>query len=162
MSRALIKICGVTSVSDAVACADLGVDLLGLNFWPRSPRYLEVEQARAIADSVRGRVDLVGVFVNRPGDEIEAIEAEVGLNRLQFHGEETPDDLRRFGDRALKAFRVDPEAGLDSRLLEDFRDSWGFLFDVATDVYGGSGMSWPYEKIAGLGRRKAVVRCGRR
>lgn len=157
----MIKICGVTSVADAAVCADLGVDLLGLNFWPGSPRHVEVERARTIADSVRGRLELVGVFVNRPGDEVEAIEREVGLDRLQFHGDETAEEVRRFGGRALKAFRVDPEFGLGVEVCEEFADAWGFLFDVAsTGVYGGTGAAWPYERIAGLGGEKPTLVAG--
>ncbi|MDH3402206.1 MAG: phosphoribosylanthranilate isomerase [Acidobacteriota bacterium] len=152
MSRPLVKICGVTSVADAVVCADLGVDLLGLNFWPGSPRYVEVGQARAIADSVRGRLGLVGVFVNRPGSEIVAIEREVGLDRLQFHGDEPADEVRRFGSRAVRAIRVDPENGFDHGVLTEYAGIWGYLFDVAsTHAYGGTGLRWPYERIAGLG-----------
>jgi phosphoribosylanthranilate isomerase len=161
MSRPLIKICGVTSVADAVACVDLGVDLLGLNFWPGSPRHVEVAEARTIADSVRGRLELVGVFVNRRGDEIEEIEREVGLDRLQFHGDEPVDEVRRFGDRALRAFRVDPEAGFDGELLGEYGDAWGYLFDVAcTGAYGGTGAAWPYEMVAGLGGAKPTLVAG--
>ncbi len=161
MSRPLIKICGVTTIADAVACADLGVDLLGLNFWPRSPRYVEVERARTIADAVRGRLELVGVFVNRAGDEMEAIEREVGLDRLQFHGDEPVDEVRRFGDRALKAFRVDPDNGLSQDAIDEHEDAWGFLFDVAGDGgFGGTGTSWPYEKIAPLVVEKPTLVAG--
>ncbi len=161
MSRPLIKICGVTSVGDAAACAELGVDLLGLNFWPGSPRHVEVDRAKTIADSVRGRLELVGVFVNRRGDEIEEIEQEVCLDKLQFHGDEPVAEVRRFGDRALKAFRVDPEVGFDGRLLDEYAEAWGYLFDVACiGTYGGTGTTWPYEKIAGLAGDKPSLVAG--
>ena len=88
MSSALVKVCGVTRVDDALACATLGVDLLGLNFHPPSPRHLEAPEAREVADAVRGRVQLVGVFVNHSAEEVEAIDRLVGLDLLQFHGDE--------------------------------------------------------------------------
>jgi phosphoribosylanthranilate isomerase len=151
MDSPLIKICGITRVSDAVACAELGVDLLGLNFYPRSPRYLEMERAREIADSVRGRVELVGIFVNSTVRKVEVVDRRVGLDRLQFHGYEPAEMVNRFGNRAVRAFRVDPEAGFDVRRLDSYPDSWGFLFDVAgSEGYGGSGLAWPYETISSV------------
>ncbi len=84
---ALIKVCGVTRPEDAQLAVELGADLLGLNFHPPSPRCLDVERAAQIADSVRGRLLLVGVFVDRPGDQVEEIGARVGLELCQFHGD---------------------------------------------------------------------------
>lgn len=151
MSRPLIKVCGVTRVADAVACADLGVDLLGLNFHPPSPRCLEVAAARRLADAVRGRLELVGVFVDRTADDVAAVAAAVGLDRLQFHGDEPAAEVERFGRRALRVFRVDPARPFDGAALEAYPSAWGFLFDLAaTGVYGGGGRSWPYERIAGV------------
>ena len=105
-----VKICGVTSRAEARLAADLGADFVGLNFYPPSPRYLSTERAAEIAEAVRGRVKTVGVFVNRPRREVEAIADAVGLDLLQFHGDETPDDVRPFAGRALVARR--PRSGI--------------------------------------------------
>ena len=151
MDRSLVKICGVTRVSDALACAELGVDMLGLNFYPKSPRHLTVAQARDVADSVRGRIELVGVFVNSSAKEVEEIDRDVGLDRLQFHGDEPAGFVQRFGRRAVRVFRVEPSADFDPEQLHSYPDVWGFLFDVAAGAgYGGSGVRWPYETISSV------------
>jgi len=151
MDRPLVKICGVTRLADASVCVDLGVDLLGLNFYSESPRYLDLEPARRIADAVRGRLELVGIFVDSSVKEVEAIDREVGLDRLQFHGDEPAATVNRFGERAIRAFRVDPAVGFDSMDLAAYPDSWGFLFDVAgTEAYGGSGICWPYQTVSSV------------
>ena len=82
MTRPLVKICGVARPGDADLAADLGADLIGLNFYPPSPRCLSVESAREIADAVAGRAPLVGVFVDRPHAEIEEIAAR-GMLEVQ-------------------------------------------------------------------------------
>jgi phosphoribosylanthranilate isomerase len=89
-----IKICGVTVAADAAHAVIAGADLLGLNFWPRSRRFLAADRAPAIAAAARaaGAVQLVGVFVNQPVAEIAAIAAAVGLDVVQLHGDETTAD----------------------------------------------------------------------
>src|SRR4029453_1010991 len=91
-----VKVCGVTSIADAVLAVNLGADLIGLNFYPRSPRFVSVEMARAMPEAVRGEregVTVVGVFVRAVADELERVDGAVGLDLLQFHGDEDPDTL---------------------------------------------------------------------
>ncbi len=157
--------------------ADLGADLVGLNFHPPSPRYLEPRRAAEVAEAVRGqgraggaqmkRVKLVGVFVNAPAAEIEEIAGIVGLDLLQFHGDETAAEVAPFAARALKAFRVPPEGGqrnndpeggqregrdrLDAAALAGYQDLWGVLIDSRhPQLYGGTGESWRFESLRGL------------
>src|SRR2546429_618759 len=79
-----VKICGVCTAEDARAAVGAGADFLGLNFWPGSPRHVDVARARAIAESVPG-TPLVGVFVDAPRDLVERVAAEVGLAAVPFH-----------------------------------------------------------------------------
>ncbi len=174
--RPKVKICGVTSPEEAVLAADLGADLVGLNFYPPSPRYLEPSQAMEIAAAVRARgaqtepVRLVGVFVNAPAAELEATARSVGLDLLQFHGDETPAEVAPFAARAIKAFRVAPEARkrnndpegdqrkecdrLDAAALAGYGDVWGVLVDSRhLQLYGGTGESWNFETLRGLRSR---------
>lgn len=156
----LVKICGVTRPEDAEAAVELGADLLGLNFYPPSPRCLSLAAARAVAAAVAGRVPLVGVFVDRRRDEIDEIASRVGLDLVQLHGDEPAADVAAFGGRAIQVFRVDPEidpeidpgAGerLSPALLAPYRRAWGFLFDVRHPRYGGTGRRWRYAALAGL------------
>jgi phosphoribosylanthranilate isomerase len=85
-----VKVCGFTSVSDAVAAVAAGVDLLGLNFFAGSKRRIDLGTARAIAAAVAGRATLVGVFVNHSADDILSIAAAVPLGVVQLHGDEPP------------------------------------------------------------------------
>lgn len=148
-SRPLVKICGVTRVEDAHLAVSLGADLIGLNFFPPSPRFVALERARAIADAVRGRTRIVGVFVNASGEEIDRIDAALGLDLLQLHGDEDAAFAARFGGRALKVFRVDEDlSGVEPAC---FPAAWGFLFDVRHEhLFGGTGERWPYERLAAL------------
>lgn len=148
-TRFPVKICGVTRPGDAVAAVELGADLLGLNFYPPSPRYLELERAREVAAAVDGRVPLVGVFVNRPPAEVERLVAEVGLDLVQFHGDEPAEEVARFGERAIRVFRR--ETFPPTEEIEAYPEAWGFLFDVPHEtLYGGTGESWSYGAVARL------------
>lgn len=149
----LIKICGVTRPADADLAVDLGADLIGLNFYPPSPRCLTVEVAREIVGAVAGRVPVAGVFVDRPREEIEEIVERTGLDLVQLHGDETPAEVAAFGGRAIQVFRVEPEEAdqrLDPGWLRGFPAAWGFLFDVRHTRYGGTGLSWNYRALAGV------------
>lgn len=151
--RPLVKICGVTRPEDADLAAALGADLVGLNFYPPSPRCLSVEAAHAVAAAVAGRSLVAGVFVDRPRAEVEEIAGRVGLDLVQLHGDEGPEDAAAYGARALKAFRVAPaeDEALDPALLDPYPDAWGFLFDLRHDrLYGGTGRAWRHGALAGV------------
>ena len=157
LSPPLVKVCGVTRVDDALAAVELGAALIGLNFHPASPRYVQVEAAAEIAAAVRGRARVVGVFVNRPSAEIEAVDAAVGLDLVQLHGDEGPDEAAAFGGRAIQVVRVPPQdpptAAALSRDLARYPAAWGFLFDVRHPaLYGGSGETFGWRLLAGLDR----------
>ena len=149
MSRSLkIKICGVTRSADARLAVELGADLLGLNFHPPSPRCVDPARAQEIAAAVGGRVPLVGVFVNRPVAEIEEVVERVGLDLVQLHGDEGPDQVAHFANRAIKVFRR--ETPPEAEVLARYPQVWGFLFDVPHEtLYGGTGRSWAYEAVVG-------------
>jgi len=92
-----IKVCGVTLADDAAAVAAAGVDFIGLNFWPKSKRYLAPERAPMITAVARaaGTAKLVGVFVDAYVDDVLAITARVDLDVIQLHGDETPEACKR-------------------------------------------------------------------
>jgi phosphoribosylanthranilate isomerase len=155
----LVKICGVVDPDNARMAVEMGADFLGLNFYPRSPRYVEVERAREIASAVRGSgVQLVGVFVNRPVREVEEIDSEVGLDLLQLSGDESPEDAAPFAGRAIKAFRGTDSTGR----WEGWADAWAWLFDAPHgSLYGGTGMAWNFQAVAGIaGERRVFVAGG--
>jgi len=154
-----IKICGVTRVEDARLAVELGAELIGLNFWPQSPRFLSVEEARPIVEVVQGRVRLVGVWVNPTREEVAATARDLSLDLLQFHGDDDPAAIDWFPDRVIKAVRLGPDPA--SVRLDRYERAWGFLFDCApVGVYGGTGKSWSYERIASLETSKPVLLAG--
>jgi phosphoribosylanthranilate isomerase len=152
-----VKICGITRPADALAAVELGADYLGLNFYRGSPRYIEPGRALAIAGAVRGgprTVPLVGVFVNASRAEVESIDGRLGLDLLQFHGDEEPGFVAPFAARAIKAFRTGGLPGADE--LAAWDAPWGILVDAPHDkLYGGTGAPWEYARVASIasGRR---------
>jgi phosphoribosylanthranilate isomerase len=142
-----VKVCGVTDPANAAAAVELGADYLGLNFYRGSPRFVAVGRALEIAGAVAGRVPLVGVFVNAPAAEVEEIAGRVGLDLLQFSGDEGPQDVARFAPRAIKAFRT---GGLPRRAaVAAYGPVWGILVDAAHGaLYGGTGAGWDYASLA--------------
>jgi len=142
-----IKICGVTVAADGAAAAALGVEFLGLNFWPRSKRYLPPQRAPEIAAAVRsaGPALLVGVFVNASADEIAAIHGAVGLDVVQLHGDEPPAEVAAIAAR-LGAGGVDVWKAVAAGELAAVErlDEWAvaaILLDAPSAGRGGSGLT---------------------
>jgi phosphoribosylanthranilate isomerase len=103
-----VKVCGIKSLGDALAALDAGADMLGFNFYARSPRYVTPAAARKIVEQLPERVSCVGVFVNEPAPaEVERIAREAGLGAVQLHGDESPEFCRSLGGlTTIKALRV--------------------------------------------------------
>lgn len=139
-----VKICGVTRPEDAERAAELGARWIGLNFWPGSPRRIGLALAGEIVSAVAGRASLVGVFVDQdPGFVAETADA-AGLDLVQLHGDEGPKVVERFGERAIKVFRI--EDGVDFERFGEYPRCWGFLLDRRhPDLFGGTGEGWPFE-----------------
>src|SRR5215468_5967690 len=86
-----IKICGVTNANDARACVELGADMIGFNFYPGSPRYINPADVRRIVDALPARICAVGVFVDASPEEIRRVAKVAGVRRVQLHGHATPE-----------------------------------------------------------------------
>lgn len=103
-----IKVCGLTRIDDARACVAAGVDWLGLNFHPGSPRRVNLVAARAIRRAVDDRAQIVGLFVDRPPSEIIEVSRAIGIDLVQLHGDEPVEWLAELaGLRVVKAFRLE-------------------------------------------------------
>lgn len=110
-----VKVCGLTTPADAIACIEAGVDWVGLNFHPRSPRFVDRERAVAIRRALEDRAGVVGLFVDRPADDVVAIAEAIGLDFVQLHGDEPPEYLSRLaGLRVVRAFRLKDAGSADS------------------------------------------------
>ena len=155
-----VKICGATTPADARLAVDLGADFVGLNFYRPSPRWIDVERAARIRRAVGDRAQAVGIFVNHTREQVEAIDREVGLDYLQFSGDESPELIARFSDRAIRVRRVGGAAAAPAGIPEE--DCWAVLIDRAHDrLYGGSGESWDYAAAADLALAPAGGRARR-
>lgn len=105
-----IKICGITSIDDALMVARAGADAIGLNFYARSPRYVRPEVARDIVKALPADIVKVGLFVNAPADEVCRRFDDLQLDLIQLHGDEPPEFLAQLDGRpVMRAFRVGPE-----------------------------------------------------
>jgi phosphoribosylanthranilate isomerase len=106
-----LKVCGITSLADALACVEIGASYLGFNFYPLSPRYIEPAAARAIIEQLPAHVESVGVFVNEPAPaDVLRIMKESGVQLAQLHGDETPAYCAAVGsERVIKALRAGPD-----------------------------------------------------
>jgi phosphoribosylanthranilate isomerase len=132
-----VKICGVTSVADALAAAEAGADMIGLNFYEKSPRHVAPGTATEISRALPPFVQRVGVFVNPAEDLVMRAIAECGLNLLQFHGDESSEFCTQFGLMSMKAIRVRDEASLQA--LADFQTDALLLDAHSQSGLGGTG-----------------------
>ena len=151
-----VKICGITSAADAQAAIEAGANLIGFNFYAKSPRQIAEDQAAEIRALLPKRVKAVGIFVNRLPADVITLRSSVGLDAVQLHGDETPETVAEIAPvvQVIKAFRVEPEFPLAT--LEQYSRAFAFLFDAAhTDQYGGTGHTtdWDVARRASLKHR---------
>lgn len=148
----VVKICGVCEPDDAVAAVAAGADLVGLHFCP-SRRRIDVATGRRIADAVRGRARLVGVFIDAAPAEVAEVREAVGVDYVQLHGEESPDG---YGERVIKALKVRDGALPTADGWPDpvLLDSW------SESRQGGTGRPWDWRLAAPLVRERRVIIAG--
>jgi phosphoribosylanthranilate isomerase len=153
-----VKICGVTRPDDARMAAELGAWAVGFVFWPRSPRAVSVEQARAIVAGLSPLVTPVGVFVDQTADEVNAVAARVGLGLVQLHGHETPAMARALSGRVIKAVALGDEGAADE--LERWPEALVLLDAHDPARRGGTGRTIDWDAAAVIARRRPVVLAG--
>jgi phosphoribosylanthranilate isomerase len=144
------KVCGITRPDDAELAAELGAWAIGFILWPGSARHVEPGIAAGIAQSVRRRVQLAGVFVNPTLDEVAYAADAIGLTHVQLHGDEGPSFCaavgQRTGARVIKAIRV--------RSRADIADAERFHTDLHMLDSPGNGQTWDWT-LAGTRSHKA-------
>ncbi|MGH8013108.1 MAG: phosphoribosylanthranilate isomerase [Candidatus Binataceae bacterium] len=152
-----IKICGVTRPGDARLAVELGADLIGLNFYPPSPRCISLDQACAIAREIKGRALLVGVFVNAARAYIEDRRTVAGLDMLQFHGDEDDAAITGWPLPVIRTVRVNaarPAAIANSRADFILFDTWH------PELFGGTGRTRPLGGLAGVDLSRVFISGG--
>ena len=138
-----IKICGITNKDDALAAVSFGADALGFVFYPQSPRSVDPETVKEIISALPPFLNTVGVFVDKPGTEIKEICSFTGLDIVQMHGSETPEDCN-IDKKTIKAIRIKELSDLD--MLNKYTGVSAFLLDTYSDkAIGGTGQVFNWE-----------------
>jgi phosphoribosylanthranilate isomerase len=144
-----IKFCGITSLEDAHLATEAGAWALGTILWPGSPRRCDPQEAARIASTLRRQVEIAGVFVNQPLDEVCGLAEGIGLSLVQLHGDEGPsfcsEVARRTGAKIIKAARVG--AGSDVQAMEPFHTDFHLLDTRSADHFGGTGETFDWELV---------------
>ncbi len=142
-----VKICGITRLQDALAVAQGGADAIGLVFYAPSTRYVSILQAAALVRDFPPFLTTVGLFVNADAEYVREVLAQVPLDVLQFHGDETPEYCQQFGRPYLKAIRV--KAGVN--LVEcatRYSTAQALLLDAYVEgIPGGTGAVFEWNLI---------------
>jgi phosphoribosylanthranilate isomerase len=156
-----VKICGITNWTDARLAVKAGADALGFNFFSKSPRYIEPNEARLIATRLPRRVFLVGVFVNASEDDVLRVARNVDLNAVQLHGEETPADVQALSESypVIKAFRV--RRGFKPARLGRHSGASAFLLDgFDANRRGGTGKTFDWSLAEAANKYGAIIVAG--
>jgi phosphoribosylanthranilate isomerase len=153
-----VKICGVTRVEDARAAVAAGASAVGVNFYDRSPRWVNVETAQAIIATLPVSVCGIGVFVNEPRVRVAEIAERVGLRAVQFHGEESPSDCTGWPLKVIKALRLRDRESVSAaaQYPVDF-----ILLDAYVEGHpGGTGRAFAWEWAAACDRSRLILAGG--
>lgn len=145
--RTRVKICGFTRVEDAVCAAHLGVDAIGLVFYPPSPRHVSIEQAQRIVAALPAFTSVVALFVDERESRIREVLEQVSIDYIQFHGDEPAEACRIYGKPYMKAVRM--QAGVDIEgVAARYADAAGLLLDAYhPGAKGGTGSRFDWQLI---------------
>jgi phosphoribosylanthranilate isomerase len=158
MQNIKVKICGIRSLETAIACVEFGADFIGLNFVPTSKRKISVEKALEISGKVKGKIKLVGVFMNQSLSEINQITKEVDLDYVQLHGEESSEFIKSINTKIIKAFSLQSNFDVDETLhgMKEFDVDY-YLVDRKVQ---GKGHILNVEKVAMLAKELPIFAAG--
>ena len=144
-----VKICGFTNSENARDAAIAGVDAIGLVFYDKSPRNVDIQRAREIVAALPPFINRVGLFVNANPSFIDEVLCEVPLDTLQFHGDEEVVDCTQYQMPFIKSLRVTSKTNLD-QIAEHFSDASALLLDSYNpNSYGGTGeiFDWSLARV---------------
>jgi phosphoribosylanthranilate isomerase len=161
MAKVKVKICGITNWTDARRAVEAGAQFLGFNFYRPSPRYIQPAAARRIIRRVPDGIAAVGVFVNESEANMLAIAHRVGLDYLQLHGDERPEQVARLKREipVIKAVRV--RDSFRPKQLDSFGRASAILLD-GFDVrrHGGTGKTFNWNLARGSNGSRRIFLAG--
>ena len=156
-----VKICGLTRPHEAAACAEMGVDAVGLVFFSKSPRHVSRQAAKSVVEALSPGVATVGVFVNAPLDFIMQRVDDCGLSMVQLHGQEPPElvtRLRAEGVHVIKALFLDGVPGFVA--AKDYPAD-AFLVECAKGpLPGGNAKAWDWGAAREFSNPHSLVLAG--
>ncbi len=155
---ARVKVCGVTTAADALACVEAGVDAIGLNFVASSPRAISAQEGRVIATAIAGRVLVVGVVADMTVEGMRRLAADVGLGCLQLHGDEPPAAVAALLPHAYKALRVAGPG--DVARADDYPGDYLLVDAKVEGRLGGTGSSFDWRLVRELATRRELTLAG--
>lgn len=160
-----VKICGITTLEDAMMACEYGADLLGFNFYQVSPRYIQPTLCAKLVAEIKisfPQVTLVGVFVNMHVSTVKNILQDCGLDLAQFHGDEDSASFQPFRDKAFKAFRGIPDEETIIDFISNERTTPpAFLVDSSVaGLYGGSGQAGDWNAAALISKKYSLLLAG--
>jgi phosphoribosylanthranilate isomerase len=140
--------------------AQAGADAIGLVFYERSPRHVEPGRAVEICAALPPFVSVVGLFVNAPRAQVEAVLQQVPIDLLQFHGAEAADQCEGFGRPYIKAIGMKDNVDVEA-VIKAHPQASGFLFDAwQPDIHGGGGTAFDWARMPAIGDRPAILAGG--
>ncbi|HVZ57287.1 MAG TPA: phosphoribosylanthranilate isomerase [Chitinophagaceae bacterium] len=157
-----LKVCGMTLPEQVNALDDLGVDLAGFIFYPKSPRYIGHKISPEKMKQIRGRIAKVGVFVNAGYDELMRTVETYRLDMVQLHGDETPKYCEKIADyiSVIKAFRLSDNDNIDY-MIRPYQDVCDlFMFDTMGAGYGGTGKKFSWDVLQPIQVKKPFFLSG--
>ncbi|RDH84848.1 MAG: phosphoribosylanthranilate isomerase [endosymbiont of Galathealinum brachiosum] len=158
--RTRVKICGITRSEDAIEAARLGVDALGMVFYAKSSRNINSTQAKAICRVLPGFVTPVALFLNPEESLVRQVLAEVDIDCLQFHGNESVEFCESFGKPYIKALGIEGVEDIEA-LFDQYSSARSVLLDShGAGEAGGTGESFDWSTIPENLRQKIILAGG--
>ncbi|MFT0211091.1 phosphoribosylanthranilate isomerase [Pseudomonas sp. F1_0610] len=144
------KICGITRIEDGLCAAHMGADAIGLVFYEKSPRYVGLDQARSIVQAMPAFVSIVGLFVNAQAAQIKQTFDYVGLDLIQYHGDETASFCEALALPYIRALRMQPDVDI-AQVAKTYVNARGILLDsYVPGLPGGTGEVFNWSLIPSL------------
>src|SRR5215471_17512569 len=153
-----VKICGITTSADARVAVEAGADMIGLNFYPPSPRYVTPEQAQAIVACLPADVPAVGVFVNASVETVTHVAQASGVQIVQLHGDESPRMCQQLPWRVVKTFRF--TAQVQPEMMRHYTVEAFLIEGFHAAVYGGGGVRADWQLVALLHHYGRIMLAG--
>jgi phosphoribosylanthranilate isomerase len=144
-----IKVCGMTLPEQVTALDEMGVDLAGFIFYPKSPRYIGHKISAEKMKQIKGRIAKVGVFVNMPYDDLMKTVEDYRLDMVQLHGDESPHFCEKVANYVtiVKAFRLSDNDPIDWIVRPFHEGSDMYMFDTLGAGYGGTGKKFDWSLL---------------